>query len=162
MQFRKSIAAVAMAIGLVSAQTQPPSSDPFYVQPANIASFNLGDVVKNRSISNTVLGLGAIDTFKVAAAFQYMYRSNDSLGNPVGNVMTYLVPNNADNSKLLAYSIMYDSHNTSCQPSYTLRPNQSESAGVDTLLVSISGPVSHQETDGVNRSGLRWPTAGMW
>lgn len=96
-----------------------PSQHPWYKPPPDIKSHKPGTVISSREIDTNLQGiLPRGPTPNVHTAWQYMYRSTDSLGNPVADVATLLVPKNADPKKLLVFQSIYDSANADCGPSY--------------------------------------------
>ena len=115
-----------------------PSQDAFYTQPANISSYAPGDVINSRSIPTNLNGLlSGGPSPSIKAAYQYLYRTNDSLGNAIAAVTTLLVPYGADPSKLLAYQTAYDSANNDCSPSYAFQAGANTSATSDIIFVCI-------------------------
>lgn len=101
----------------------PPSKDPFYDQPVNIGAYAPGEMIRSRQISNRMATWIPLPerSMNVKEAYQYLYRTTNSVGDPVASVATLLIPHNSDPSKLLAYQTAYDSANNDCSPSYTLR-----------------------------------------
>ncbi|UJO14023.1 Lipase A [Fulvia fulva] len=92
-----------------------PSQHPWYKPPPDIKSHKPGTVISSREIDTNLQGiLPRGPTPNVHTAWQYMYRSTDSLGNPVADVATLLVPKNADPKKLLVFQSIYDSANADC------------------------------------------------
>ncbi|KAK4495560.1 hypothetical protein PRZ48_001225 [Zasmidium cellare] len=85
-----------------------PSQDPFYAQPSNISSYAPGAIIDARSMPTNINSLFPNEpNITVEEAYQYLYRTTDSLGNAVAAVTTLLVPYNADSSKLLSYQTAY-------------------------------------------------------
>lgn len=109
----------------------PPSQDAWYDQPDDIASYSPGDLIRGRSIPPLLQPFFSSIPANVStkAAYQYLYRTTDSLGDPVAAVVTLLEPHDADPGKLLAYQAPYDSANPDCSPSYTVRARPSEGLG---------------------------------
>lgn len=127
---------LALSVCSVLAQSPTlPSNDSFYLEPANISSYSLGQIVRGRKVNSTISGFLPLTTADVGAAYQYMYRSNDSLGKPVADVMTYLVPKKSDNTSLLGYSIAYDTADNDCSPSYGLLSGANTNIGGEILAV---------------------------
>lgn len=106
----------------VFARLTPPSKDPFYDQPSNIGSYAPGAMIRSREVSNRLATwLLLPESMNVKSVYQYLYRTTNSVGDPVAAAATLLIPHNSDSSKLLAYQTAYDSANLDCSPSYTLR-----------------------------------------
>lgn len=93
-----------------------PSQDPWYKPPTDMKSLKPGAVISSREIDTNLQGiLPRGPTPNVHTAWQYLYRSTDSLGNPAADVATLLVPKNADPRKLLVFQSIYDSANNDCR-----------------------------------------------
>ena len=108
------LAAVPQVAGAVTA----PGSDPFYTQPANLAQYPHGTILRERQV--TMSGPQQIET---ANAYQVMYATMDATGQPVAAVTTLLVPTApaAGPRRLASYQMYYDSLTLNCAPSYTLQ-----------------------------------------
>lgn len=99
-----------------------PSQDSWYNQPSNISKYELGEIIRSCYVGNRVSpGHGSPD-LTVKAIYQYLYRTTDSLGNPVGAAATIIISQNASPNKLLVYQLAYDTANPDCEPSYTFFP----------------------------------------
>ncbi|KAF7592370.1 hypothetical protein BBP40_000354 [Aspergillus hancockii] len=122
----------------VVAKPLPPTQDPWYDQPANISDYAPGEAIRTRQVSNRLQSLlpVPVDVY-VESTHQYLFRTTDSLGNPVAAVNTLMKPRNADPSKLLAYELYYDTSNPNCEPSYTLQYD-SDPAGLPGILLRNS------------------------
>ena len=96
----------------------PPASDPFYAQPANIAKFPHGTIVRERAVT-----LSGPTQAVAAAAYQLMYATTDATGHPVAAVTTVMVPITPalGPRRLASYQTYYDSLTLNCAPSYTLQ-----------------------------------------
>lgn len=116
-----------------------PTDDSFYYTPANISSYQPGDIIASRLVStnlNGILGVSVTD-ISLAAAYQFLYRTTDGLKNPIATVTTILVPHDAQTGKLLAYQTAYDSANINCSPSYSLQAGANNTAIVDIVVVHM-------------------------
>ncbi|GAB1216545.1 hypothetical protein ATERTT37_005761 [Aspergillus terreus] len=84
----RSVIAACLVL-LVSANPIPPSQDPWYDQPDDIASYSPGDLIRFREIPAQLQPfLSSIPAnVSTKAAYQYLYRTTDSLGDPVGAVI---------------------------------------------------------------------------
>ncbi|KAF5858562.1 hypothetical protein ETB97_004246 [Aspergillus alliaceus] len=121
-----------------AAKPLPPTQDPWYDQPADIDTYAPGETIRSREISNQLQPFLPLPVdVSVEAVHQFLFRTTDSLGNPVAAVNTLIKPRNADPSKLLAYALYYDSSNPSCEPSYTLQPG-SDPAGLPGIVSANS------------------------
>lgn len=142
MMKRTALALLSLALGSARAVLLP-SADAFYTQPGNVSAYRPGDVIRSRAIDGSLNGIsgGTPAPLSVKKAYQYLYRTTDSLGNAAAAVTTLLVPYGADPSKLLAYQTAYDSANNDCSPSYGLRAGANTTASSDIVFVSLSAIV---------------------
>lgn len=95
-----------------------PSDDDFYTIPEDIASYNEGDIVKWRDPPLQVRSV--FYPINILGAWQFMVRSTNTQGQPIGIVGTILQPYDADPSKLLGYNYFMDSVDVNCAPSYSI------------------------------------------
>lgn len=105
------------ALALIAVPPQP-SEDEFYGEPYNIASFKEGDIMKWRKTPQKIRSL--MYPINIKGAWQFMVRSTNSQGQPVGIVGTILQPHGADPSKVLVYNFAQDSADKNCAPSYSI------------------------------------------
>ena len=113
------LAIVASALLPAAARAlTPPASDPFYAQPANIAQYPHGTILRERQVT-----LSGATQAEAAAAYQLMYASTNATGQPVAAVTTVMVPAlpAPGPRRLASYQTYYDSLTLSCAPSYTLQ-----------------------------------------
>jgi len=97
-----------------------PTDDPFYTPPYGYESTAPGTILRSRPVPNQLALLG-IAPVNVSAAYQLLYRSTDSTGDPQATVTTIIIPYNATPTKLLSFQIAEDSASPNCPPSYTLQ-----------------------------------------
>jgi Secretory lipase len=111
------VVASALLPAAASALTAP-ASDPFYTQPANIAQYAHGTILRERQVTLS----GATQT-EAAAAYQLMYATTNATGRPVAAVTTVMVPASPAPGprRLASYQTYYDSLTLNCAPSYTLQ-----------------------------------------
>ncbi len=111
------VAALAVAPAAASALTAP-ASDPFYRQPANIAQYPHGTILRERQVT-----LSGATQAEAAAAYQLMYATTNATGQPVAAVTTVIVPSSPAPGprRLASYQTYYDSLTLNCAPSYTLQ-----------------------------------------
>ncbi|KAL4895275.1 secretory lipase-domain-containing protein [Aspergillus ambiguus] len=114
----------------------PPSQDSWYDQPGDIFRYSPGDLVRFREIPAQLEPFVSSLPVDVSAkaTYQYLFRTTDSLGDPVAAVGTLIEPYDSDPSKLLAYQAPYDSASLDCSPSYTVRRYTSGGLGGFRLL----------------------------
>ncbi|GEQ71324.1 hypothetical protein JCM33374_g5006 [Metschnikowia sp. JCM 33374] len=115
---------------LIAVPSQP-SNDPFYAPPANISLYKEGDIMKWRRTPSQVRAL--LYPINIQGAWQFMVRSTNTQGKPVGIVGTILQPYDADPSKIIAYNFAEDSADINCSPSYSILSG----ADVDTIGLQV-------------------------
>ncbi|CAK4033081.1 secretory lipase-domain-containing [Lecanosticta acicola] len=115
-----------------------PSQDSFYRQPENISSYKPGQIITSRKAGTNLQGILPFGpTPNVENAMQYLYRTTDSLNNPVAAVATLLMPSrNADPEKLLVFQAIYDSANNDCSPSYAWLAGANTTSAFDVVFVT--------------------------
>ena len=111
------LAAAALVPSAASAVTAP-ASDPFYAEPANIAQYPHGTILREREVT-----LSGPTQLAAAAAYQLMYATTNATGQPVAAVTTVMVPTSPAPGprRLASYQTFYDSLTLNCAPSYTLQ-----------------------------------------
>ncbi|QBM88769.1 Secretory lipase [Metschnikowia aff. pulcherrima] len=109
-----------------------PSKDEFYKNPANIDSYKEGEIMKWRDTPRRIRSF-FVPSFRAERAWQFMVKSTNTRGEPVGIVGTLIEPKNADTSKLVAYNHFTDSACVDCASSYSLLLG----AGVSTISTQI-------------------------
>lgn len=129
---------VAIASPLFPRAPVVPSSDPFYIQPANIAQYEPGQVIETRDVPPSLGGFTGLTREPIKEMLQVKYRTTDSLHNPVAAVASILVPTNANTSQLLVYEQAYDSSNVDCSPSYALQTGANNTALADIAFISAA------------------------
>jgi hypothetical protein len=96
-----------------------PDNDPWYNDPADLASFQPGQIVRTREVQTRLLGI----PFPVYTK-QLLFRSNDVHDNPIVTATTVIVPGIpwlGSPRPVLSYQEAIDSTDSSCNPSYTLQ-----------------------------------------
>jgi hypothetical protein len=80
-----------------------PDDDAFYKAPPGFESTAPGTILRYRPVPNpiTLDNKGAV---KLKAAWQILYRTQNSLGNPIATVTTVLEPKNAKRNNLFGYN----------------------------------------------------------
>jgi hypothetical protein len=97
----------------------PPSQDPFYTPAPGYENAAPGTILKSRS-SPQYIAVFATIPVNIKAAYQLLYRTSDSQGNPEATVTTVLIPHNANYSRLVSYQDFEDSASLDCAPSYVV------------------------------------------
>ena len=98
----------------------PPSQDPFYQPPSGYENSAPGTILKSRPVPVPV-AFYSYDPVNVKGAYQLLYRTTDSHGNPEAAVTTVIQPYNADAGKLVSYQTAEDAPFVDCAPSYTFQ-----------------------------------------
>lgn len=122
----KFLLALAAVLPLASAAVVPapvkrittPANDPFYAPPLGFESAKPGDVLRERTIAASFLGL--IPDLGVTAR-QLLYRTTAIDGSPIATVTTIFKPLLAKSDRFIAFNTAYDSSAAICAPSYNYR-----------------------------------------
>ncbi|MFJ4659023.1 lipase family protein [Nocardia sp. NPDC088792] len=105
-----------MAVG--SAVPLPtPQDDPFYTPPSGWDSDAPGTILNSRPVEVASMGLPAQD----ADAWQLLYRTTDTAGQPMATVTTVLRPRTGQVKGLITYQVAEDASAPQCAPSFVLR-----------------------------------------
>jgi hypothetical protein len=110
-----AVLVTSMLPGVAVAAPVPPQADPFYTPPAGYESTAPGTVLRSR-----VVAAAAFATLpQNVQAWQVLYRTTDSLGDPEATVTTILEPTDPQpHPPLLAYQVAEDSPALQCAMSY--------------------------------------------
>ncbi|WP_394828146.1 lipase family protein [Pendulispora albinea] len=99
----------------------PPSQDPFYDVPSDVARYAPGAVIQSREI----VPKWALGTLPAVHAWQVLYRTNDGEDAPTATVATIVIPNEPwrgpGTRPLVSYQSAEDSVGIDCAPSYSWR-----------------------------------------
>jgi hypothetical protein len=109
-----------------SESSLPPSQDPFYAIPANIAAFSPGEIINYREPPSRISAFGWTPTH-IHKAYQISYRTTDSHQNATTGILTALIPPNAEYDKILSLQMAEDSATIDCSPSYTMQASSQSS-----------------------------------
>lgn len=119
----------------------PPSEDRFYQPPAGYETAAPGTILASRSVPSTLSVFQTIP-LNIKAAYQLLYRTTNSLGDPEVTVTTVLVPYDADASKIISYQIAEDATYINCAPSYTIQTGSNTTyagtGGIEALLITAA------------------------
>jgi hypothetical protein len=96
-----------------------PDNDPWYAAPANFTSANPGDILKWR-VAPRPLSIDNSSPLKLAGLYQIQYRTQNSVGEPIANVLTAAIPYNANLNALFTYHYFSDSACPNCNPSVAM------------------------------------------
>lgn len=118
----------------------PPQSDPFYQPPSGYESTAPGTVLRSRTVTAAAFGLLP----QKAQAWQLLYRTTDTKGNPQATVTTVLEPVGATPSAtrpLVSYQVAEDSDAPQCAMSYQIQQgsgNDNAVAQAEILLIDAA------------------------
>ena len=107
------LANVALAIRMVPRQAFPdPTVDPFYKAPKNLRHYSPGEVIRHRLVNTTIPA-------NVKQAYQVLYRTTDTQGNPESTVATLFKPTKpGKKAQVLSYHVYMDSDVEDCDPAW--------------------------------------------
>ncbi|WP_216207150.1 lipase family protein [Amycolatopsis aidingensis] len=114
-------AGVGASAAASPADIVPPSQDPFYAVPSNVADYQPGAVIRSRQITPK----WALGELPAVQAWQVAYRTNDGEDAPTATVATVLIPDKPwtgpGTRPLMSYQSAEDSVGIDCAPSYSWR-----------------------------------------
>lgn len=122
---------VAASVGASALGPVLPGNDAFYSPPAGFEDKKPGTILRNRKVPATLAISG------VSAAHQILYRTTNTFGNATAVVTTILVPNNADNTKLLSYQVAEDAACVNCAPSYVMQLFSQSGGPFGTIVTTV-------------------------
>ncbi|MGW4242613.1 lipase family protein [Nocardia sp. NPDC004722] len=96
-----------------------PDQDPWYDDPADIADYAPGQIVRSREVQTRLIGLPVPVYTK-----QLLYRSNDVHDNPIVTATTVIVPGipwSGSPRPVVSFQEAIDSTDSACNPSHTLQ-----------------------------------------
>ncbi|WP_424809522.1 lipase family protein [Rhodococcus sp. 27YEA15] len=96
-----------------------PDNDPWYDDPADVASYAPGQIVRTREVQTRLVGI----PFPVYTK-QLLYRTTNAHGGPIVTATTVLVPGvpwTGSPRPVLSYQEAIDATDSSCNPSHTLQ-----------------------------------------
>ncbi|ATY61106.1 secretory lipase, putative [Cordyceps militaris] len=131
---RQTVLLAVAICGSATAALGPvqPTKDSFYTPPEGYECALPGTILRNRTVPSSLAVSG------VSAAYQLLYRTTDSFGEPLATVTTILVPrNNADPTKLLSYQFAEDAAYLNCAPSYVMQYFADSGGPFGTLVSNL-------------------------
>ncbi|UFS97094.1 lipase family protein [Nocardia huaxiensis] len=140
--FATASAQPSVQVEPIPALTVPPEFDDFYKPAAGVvAAAEPGQILRARAVSPALFGFIHLNI----DAWQLLYRTTDSHGEPVATVTTVLVPRGPapeGGRKLLSYQIAEDSLPQYCAPSYLLQSGAIPAnfvGGIEALIPLAAG-----------------------
>lgn len=154
-----TLAPLAGAAGTPAPGSVPPDQDPFYSAPANIASYQPGQIVASRPVNvGSTLGLPS-----GTSGWQISYRTNDSHLNPEMTVTTLLVPPTAWTGNgprpVVSEQMPEDSTGTQCSPSYSMATGSVEYAFLVSASLNKNWAVAMPDFEGPKSAFMAGPQA---
>lgn len=112
-----AVVTTALADSSANVTVALPSNDTFYTAPTNLSSYSNGDIIRSREVPHPLIGIG-----QYKAAYQLLYRSENTQGNASATVTTVIIPNGGgDPHAIISYQTPEDSSYIGCAPSYQLQ-----------------------------------------
>lgn len=106
-----------------------PTEDAFYSPPSGFESMAPGAILRYRTPPSPIAAFGFARS-NLRSAYQVLYRTTDSFGNPIATVTTILIPHNADFNKLHSYQVAQDAADADCSPSFALQQQSTVSGSL--------------------------------
>ncbi|KAE9971856.1 hypothetical protein EG328_005337 [Venturia inaequalis] len=98
-----------------------PDNDDFYKPPLGFETTAPGTILKHRLVPNP-LSLNNKDGIKPKAAWQLLFRTQNSLGKPIATVTTIIQPHGTPKpNNLFGYNFFSDASYNGCNPSVTMQ-----------------------------------------
>ncbi|OBT60935.1 hypothetical protein VE03_09271 [Pseudogymnoascus sp. 23342-1-I1] len=113
-----------------------PDVDPFYAAPAGLSSAKPGDILRSRPVPYPIAAFNTA-VVNLKGAYQILYRTTDSNGQPEAAMTTLLIPYNANPAKLLSYQIAEDAAYSGCAPSFILQKSSTPNATVSQAEIIL-------------------------
>ncbi|KAF2397903.1 LIP-domain-containing protein [Trichodelitschia bisporula] len=123
-------------LAYLSTAAMLPDDDPFYHAPSTFIDNPPGTILRHRVLPGNIT-LDNKNPIKPKAAWQLLYRSQNSVGAPSVNVVTVIEPFNAKPKDLLSYSYFSDAAYNGCNPSVTLQVGTREDNTFNQLQTAI-------------------------
>lgn len=133
------------------------AADPFYRQPgpARLAGMTPGELIRYRPIAARAWRISHVQ----AQAWQFVYRSTNTRGQPVADVATLLVPHQP-RSRLLSYQVAYDALDPRCTPSQEIMRGTLIEQWFVSKALRRGWPVLLPDYEGPNQAFLAGRQAG--
>ncbi|MFW0790407.1 lipase family protein [Gordonia sp. CPCC 205333] len=136
-----------------------PAADPWYRDPANIAAFKPGQIVRTRQVQTRVAGI----PFPVYTK-QLLYRSENVHGDPIVTATTVIVPGipwQGSARPVVSFQEAIDSTNSSCNPSHTLQLGTFKEATLAIYWLAQGFAVNVPDFDGKFNTFNTWDEGKM-
>ncbi|PXX61051.1 secretory lipase [Nocardia tenerifensis] len=123
-----------------------PAEDPWYGDPADLASYAPGQIIRSRTVQTRILGIPfPVDTR------QLLFRSNDIHDNPIAtatSVITPGIPWAGGPRPVVSFQEAIDSTNSACNPSYTLQVGTMKEAALAVGWLAQGFAINVPDFDG--------------
>ncbi|KAL5364478.1 secretory lipase-domain-containing protein [Aspergillus floccosus] len=113
-----------------------PTDDAFYRPPSGFEDMAPGTILRYRPPPSPIAAFGFVKS-NLHSAYQVLYRTSDSFGNPIATVTTILIPHNADFNKLHSYQVAQDAADVNCSPSFALQQQSTVSGSLALAMPQI-------------------------
>lgn len=123
-----------------------PAEDPWYNDPADLASYAPGQIIRSRTVQTRILGI----PFPVHTK-QLLFRSNDIRDNPIAtatSVITPGIPWSGSPRPVVSFQEAIDSTNSACNPSYTLQVGTMKEAALAQFWLAQGFAINVPDFDG--------------
>lgn len=136
-----------------------PDEDPWYADPADLARYAPGDVVRSRVVQTYSLAVPV-----PVHTTQLLYRTSDAQNNPVVTATTVLMPGipwlGPGPRPLISYQEAIDSLGPQCNPSYTMRAGLQKEIAIISQFLATGAAVAVPDFDGKNNA-IMAPSEGI-
>nr|WP_138917950.1 lipase family protein [Gordonia effusa] len=136
-----------------------PDVDPWYRDPANIAGYKPGQIVRTRQVQTRVAGI----PFPVYTK-QLLYRSENVHGAPIVTATTVIVPGipwQGSARPVVSFQEAIDSTDSSCNPSHTLQLGTFKEASLAIYWLAQGFAVNVPDFDGKFNTFNTWDEGKM-
>ncbi|PHH75705.1 hypothetical protein CDD80_2162 [Ophiocordyceps camponoti-rufipedis] len=114
-----------------------PSEDPFYQIPPEADTAKPGTILKHRFLPSGLSAFGiSFDKF-FSYKQQILYRTTGQDGEPVATVLTVLVPQNPDYTKVVSLQVAEDTASIDCAPSFGFLAASADHPQLDSPTVKV-------------------------
>ncbi|WP_067826408.1 lipase family protein [Nocardia inohanensis] len=123
-----------------------PDNDTWYDDPADLAAYAPGQIVRSRDVQTRVLGI----PFPVFTR-QLLYRSNDVHDNPIVTATSVIVPGipwQGSARPVLSFQEAIDSTDSACNPSHTLQTGTMKEAALVIYWLTQGFAINVPDFDG--------------
>lgn len=139
--------------------TKTPKQDKWYREPANLAKYRPGQIIRTRVVQTRFLGI----PFPVHTK-QLLYRSEDVHGRPIATATSVVVPGIpwvGSPRPVLSFQEAIDSTDSSCNPSHTLQLGTFKEAALVIYWLAQGFAINVPDFDGQFNTFNTWDEGKM-